>query len=206
MSLDTHTEHPIAKRRLIVLVPQGLAGNSDLARKVFWIAIREHCDVLYLVFVDHEDEKLGVLRSMATMKALTADANLVASSKLTHSDTWLAALREIYRPGDQIVCHDEQYIRTGFLKTIQIHEAIADSFAAPIHSLSGFYHPWRQLSRKWLFGILFWLGCLVILSLFSMLEFQIDQTIQGLARSILIFIALVAEFGAFWAWNHLPRN
>ncbi len=203
--MDSSEPDSVRKNRLLVLVPEGLAGNLDLAKKIYWMAFRSHYDVTYLAFVDNGDERLAISRSMATMKALTGDRGITASMILTPSHNWLNTLRENYRPGDKIVCHDEQYFRTGFLRAIPVCDALADIFAAPIESISGFYHPWHVLSRKWLFTLLFWLGIAVIFTLFSILEIQIDQTVQGFARTTLILIVLFLEFGAIWTWNHLPK-
>jgi hypothetical protein len=91
------------------------------------------------------------------------------------------------------------------LKTKPVSAALADDFNAPVETISGFYHPWQALSKKWLYTLLFWLGAAVILAAFSILEIQIDQTVQGVFRTALILIALCLEFGAFWALNQLPK-
>jgi hypothetical protein len=194
-----------SKKRLIVLVPEGLAGNTDLTQKVYSMAVREHCDVLYLAFVYEEDNSLAVSRNMATMKALTSSDLVTAKSKITRTDNWLNTLKDFYQPEDIIVCHAEQIVRNGFLKTTPIHAVLSEIFKTPIQTISGLYHPWQMLSRKWLFGLLFWVGCMVILAAFSLLEIQIDRGIQGLTRTALIFIVLAFEFGVFWVWNHVPK-
>jgi hypothetical protein len=199
------TAEPASKKRLIVLIPEGLTDYSNLAHKIFRMALRDHSDVLYLTFVYDDETRLTISRGMATLKALTASDLVMVTSKMTHPDDWLYTLHSVYQPGDSIVCHEEQFIRNGFLKTIPIHDFLSEGFKAPIYTLTGFYHPWRVLSRKWLYGLLFWMGCLVILAGFSIMEIKIDREIQGVARTALIFIVLAFEFGAFWAWNHIPK-
>ncbi len=148
---------------------------------------------------------LDTLQGLATLKALTANDVVAVKSKLIQADDWLSALQENYQPGDIIVCHEEQYLRNGFLKVISARSFLLETFKAPVYWISGFYPPWQVLSRKWLYTLLFWVGCLVILAGFSLLEIQIDRNVQGVYRTALILIALVFEFGAFWAWNHLPK-
>jgi hypothetical protein len=195
----------VLNKRLIVLVPEGLAGNLDLAKKIYQMALRDHCDVLYLAFTDHEDNLLAVSRSMATMKALTVSELVKVNSKVTLTQNWLATLQGLYRSGDSMVCHAEQTVNNGFLKTAPIRDFLTEAFKTPIYTISGHYHPWRVTSKKWLYGLLFWLGCLVILIGFSLLEIQIDREIQGVTRSALFLIVLTLEFGSFWVWNHLPK-
>jgi hypothetical protein len=64
------------KKRLIVILPDSLAGNLELAHKIHWVALREHCDVLYITLVDNFDRYLQKSRSMATMAAVTASTFL----------------------------------------------------------------------------------------------------------------------------------
>jgi hypothetical protein len=204
--MDSTFIGPVSKKRLIVLVPEGFWNSPDFAKKIYWLATRDQRDVHYLVFVSDQDDRLVIARSTATLKALTAHDAVAVTSKLIHPDNCLAYLGEIVRPGDRIVCHEEQLFRTGFMATTPIRDLLSKTFNVPVEALSGFYHPWRALSRKWLLGLLFWVGCLVILALFSLLEISIDRTEQGVTQTILIFLVLIAEFGAFWAWNHLPRS
>lgn len=193
------------KKRLLVLVPEGFSDDVSLAEKVYQMALREHYDVLYLAFVEDSDNRMAVLRHMATLSALTAAESVVVKSVLIRSDDWIRKLKEYYHSGDRIVCLAGQTIRNGWSKKISVRSLVEKSLDAPIVTLASVYHPWKATSRKWLYGLVFWLGCLVILAGFSLLEIQIDRGIQGLARTALISIALVVEFGAFWVWNHVPK-
>lgn len=193
------------KRRLIVLVPEGLASNSDLAQNIYQMALNDHCDVLYLAFVSDEDNRLMVLRNLATLKALTIADSVVVHSKLTQTENWLAAVRESYRPGDRIVCHAGHVIRKGAFKTIPIQDMLSEEFNGPITAISGIYHPWQALSRKWLYGLLFWLGCLLIGAGFGFIEFQIDHGLQGFTRTAVLLVMWTLEVGTFLAWNHIPK-
>ena len=70
------------KKRLIVLLPESLAGKAELARTVHQMALQNGADVLYLTLVDDDEKNLTAAREMATMKAITADNRLVANSRL----------------------------------------------------------------------------------------------------------------------------
>jgi hypothetical protein len=198
--MDSNLEVEL-KHRLIVLVPDCLAGSLDMARKVYSIAQSEDRDVLYLTLVDDDEKMIAVSRSMATMKAVTAGQWLVVNSRLTGTGHWLAALREIYRPGDMIVCHEEQSVKDGFLRTQPVSEFLRATLKAPVRIISGFYHPQKVQAVQWLRGLLFWLGCLVILAGFTLLEIRLDQATAGAAHTWLLMVALVFEFGSVWVWN-----
>ena len=96
-------------KRMIVLVPDGITNNLDLAHKIHWMAMAEHYDILFLAIVNDEEKMLSLSRNMATLKAVTAANWLTVSAKLTTARKWLNTLKEIYLPGDIIVCHDEQW-------------------------------------------------------------------------------------------------
>ena len=194
------------KRRLIVLVPEGLSGNADLARKIFRMAQHNSSDVLYLAFVQEEELMLSVARGMTTMKALTTSETIDVNVCMTNSNHWLQVLRDEIEPGDTIVCHAEQMIRDRLFKTIPIQDFLKKEFSEAVISITGFYHPWQMLSRKWLYSLLFVIGCLVILFGFGALEIQIDQEVEGITRTILLIIVMTLELGVFWAWNHVPKS
>lgn len=198
MSLTTET---VRKNRLIVLVPDCLAGNLDLAHKVFWMALRNQCNVLYLALVDDDEKMLSVTRCMTTMKAVTAGNRLVVNSKLAQTALWLKTLREVYRPGDRIVCHQEQSVKNGFLKTMPISEFLHNALDVPIISISGYYHPQRVQVSQWFRTFVAWLGFLLILLSFTALEIRLDYLFQDGLGKALLCILVIFEIGAIWAWN-----
>lgn len=189
------------QKNLIVLIPDSLAGNLDLAHRIFWIAQREHCDIFYLTLVDDEEKILPISRSMTTMKAVTAGNCLDVQSKLVETAHWLEALREIYRPGDRIVCQQEQSVKTGFLQTIPIAQYLHDTLDAPTSSLSGFYHPGQVQVSRWLHSLIAWMGLILILLGFTFGEIQLDPLSRGFMGKALLFLIVMVEIGVIWFWN-----
>jgi len=194
------------RKRLIVLVPESLAGDLKLAHKVHWIAIRDRCDVLYLTLVDEYEKMLTVSRRMATMKAVTSDDWLFVNTMVVETSGWLKTLREIYQPGDILVCHSEQLVKNGLFGTIPIQEFLQASLKAPVATLSGFFHPQRAQVRQWLQGGLFWIGCLAILGGFITLGIEMDHQAQGFARTALLIVGIMIAIGAIWVWNNLTNR
>ncbi len=190
------------KLRLIVLIPDGLAGNRDLAHKLHGMAQRDHRDVFYLSLVDYEENQLAVSRSMATMKAVTSADDLEVLSETAESSRWIEALREIYRPGDVVVCHEEQSVRYGLLNAGPLDEFIREQLSMPVRTVSGFYHP-QKIQLKRIGGeILYWFGFIVILALFSALEIALDRAIQGGMQTVVLCAALCVEFAAIMTWHN----
>jgi hypothetical protein len=199
----TLIDTPKGKKHLIVMVPDGLAGNLDLAQKIYWLAARSGWEVIYLALVDDEDETLTITRHMATMKAVTAGNALVVHSVVTGTAHWLKTLREIYRPGDRIVCHAEQSVKNGFLKTQPIAEFLPEVLATNVITISGFYHPQQIQMRRWFHALVTWLGFLAILAIFTLLEIKLDPVFHGFAGKLLLGAIFTVEVGSIWAWNNI---
>lgn len=191
------------KKRLIVLVPDGLAGNTDLAHRIYWLATRSGCDVLYVALVDDPEKRLSTMRYMATMKAVTAGNSLVVHSILADTSSWRKTLSELYQPGDRIVCHEEQSVKTGFLKTVPVSEFLQGSLGVPVVKISGFYHPGRLQLGRWAHTLITWLGFLLILAAFTLLEIQLDPVFTGLPGKVLLAVLFTIEIGSIWAWDRI---
>lgn len=199
----TFIDNPKRKKRLIVMVPDGLAGNLELAQKIYWLAARSGCEVTYLALVDDEDEALTITRHMATMKAVTAGNTLAVDSVVASTAHWLKTLRGIYRPGDRIVCHAEQSVKNGFLKTLPIDEFLREALETNVITISGFYHPQQIQMRRWLHGLITWVGFLAILAIFTLLEIRLDPVFHGSAGKLLLGAIFTTEVGSIWAWNNI---
>jgi len=193
------------KKRLIVLLPESLAGNSKLAHQINWMTGLKQYDVLYLTLLEDESNPLDVSRRMATMVAATVGEPMHVSSKLVSRDNWLTALRKIYQPGDALICQAEQSVKAGFLKALSMQDYLEEALQVHVQTISGYYHPGQERVRQWLLGLLFWVVCIAILVIFSLLEIQIDRTVDGVARITLLLLTMSIEFGALIAWNRLPK-
>ncbi len=120
MNLATESNH---KSRLVVLLPEQLAGNLELARKINHLAAHENADVLYLVSLLKAGLSLPVIRGMATMKALTSDGEISVSYQLVAKSIWVKTLKEHCRPQDVIVAPKELSILPGSNRSTIIRNA-----------------------------------------------------------------------------------
>ena len=191
------------KKRLIVILPDFLAGNLELAHKIHWVALREHCDVLYITLIDNFDRYLQKSRSMATMTAVTASNILAAHTKLVESPDWLKTLREVIRPDDIIICNQEQMVRRGWFGIYPLGEFLPTILRNKIIIISGFYNPVQEQLKRITFQLWYLAGFLVILVLFTALEIYLDHGLTGTLRIILLCLVVCGEFGTFYVWNNL---
>lgn len=194
------------QKRLIVILPDGMAGHLDFAHKVHWMALQEQRKVLYLTLVDDYDKRLSKSRSMATMTAVTAGNILRVNSKLVIASDLLKTLEEISQADDVIVCQAEQSVQKGLLGVLSMEEYIRSVSNNRIVVVSGYYKPIREQLKHISAQFFFLLGFLVIFSLFTLLEIYLDHDLTGLPRAILLCTLICCEFGAAYAWNSIVGN
>ena len=203
--MDTNTTQA-ARKRMIVILPESDAGNLSVAYKVHWIAVREQRDVVYLTLVKDMAEMMTCARRMATMKAATEGDHVFAVSKLVPAGEWLKTVQEIARPEDLLVCQEDQTVKTGFMQAQPASDYLARLLGNPIRTMPSDKPAWRGQAHRWLLGAAFWLGFFAIVAVFSLLEIQIDRTVQGGAHMVLLLMALGLEFGAIAALSRIPRE
>ena len=203
MVLNDTAQNP---KRMIVLLPECLANDIDLAREIHLMAFQSQCSVLYLTLLSNNDRMLSVSRNMVTFKALTSGNEVLVQSKLVDRSRWLKALRDISKPGDQIICHEEQCVSSGFLRTVPMRDFLCHEFTAPIVALSGYYHPQSIQLKQWVSSLLTWAGFFLILGMFTFWEIQMGNQLSGSNSKLLFLILLLVEFGAIYAWNTITSH
>jgi len=80
---------------------------------------------------------------------------------------------------------------------------LRSNYNAPVHTLTGFYHPVQEQMHHWVKGLVFWLGFLLILFGFGYLEVQIGRAIMGAVRTLVLMIVMTIELGAVLVWNRI---
>jgi hypothetical protein len=191
--------------RLIVLLPDCLANNTELARKVYWLALHDQCELIYLTLVDDEADIALVGCHMETMKNMTASSTLPVHCTITLSAHWLQALQEVYRPGDRVICQSEQVVRNGWFGTLPVSEYLRQK-AIPVSTISGIYHPVQQQVHQWLRELLTWVGFMLIILFFTWFEVQIDPVLPGWTGKLFLTIAVVFEISLLWVWNTVSKK
>lgn len=141
---------------LIVLVPEALAGSQDLAREATSRAAHEQRNILYLALVDSLKTMSRVSSGIAKMKDTSEGNGVRAFYRLTETNRWLETLREVYQPRDEILCNQEQIVRSSFMRTTPVSEFIHSALNAPTLIVSGYYHPRQDQAREW--PIFSWFG------------------------------------------------
>jgi len=192
--------------RLIVLLPESLAGDSNFARRIYTLAVQAQKDVLYLTLLDKPGNVLTMSRRIATMKAVTESNTVRVGCVQVPTGRWLQKLDEILRPEDSIVCHELQYVRQGPFKSLAIAEFLKSAVANEIILVKGYYQPQKAMVMEWIRSTVFWLGSLGILGGFTLLELQVTISLKGASNKLALAAILALEFSAVWIWNKINHN
>jgi hypothetical protein len=111
---------------------------------------------------------------------------------------WLTAVKNVYEQGDGIVCFAEQ--RAGLLQR-PLSQILASNINATFYILST---PVIQISRSNPYSeIVSWLGFLVIILGFGVLQTTILQLPEPSLQSMLLILSILPEFWLIWLWNSL---
>lgn len=200
------SQESLQPARLIVLLPESLAGDSNFAKRIYALAVRDRRDVLYLTLLEKHDNILTTSRRIATTKAVTESDTVHVGCTQVPTGRWLQKLNEILRPDDTIVCHDLQYVRQGVFKSLPISEFLKTAVSNEIVLVRGYYKPQKVIVMEWVRSTVFWLGSLGILGGFSLLELQVTASMKGVSNKLALAGMLALEFGAVWIWNRINHN
>lgn len=187
--------------RIIALINEDLINRNDLAQELYRLGTQSDSPIIYMVVVNREENMATVIRNMATMRAVTAANRLMVEVKTALTSDWLVMLRKLVKPGDLVVCQEEQTVKIGKFKTSPVCDFLTNQISNPIHKLTGFYHPIRSGLKNWLHETIGLVGLLAILAVFTWLQIELDQSLTKPLSSIYIIITFCFEVGAVVVWN-----
>jgi hypothetical protein len=189
------------KKHLIVLVPGELVETAKFARQIRWLALQQQRDVIYIARSNRNDDYMTTMRLLATVEAITRDGTFEVDSRQVEAGNWVKAIQSVYKPGDLIVCHEEQKVATGLGKKTPLNQHLAQQLHLPTNVLSGFYQGETFHIQPLLKSLIFWIGSLVIVLGFSLVEYRVDHLMSGAARILIMAILLVFESGLIYQLN-----
>jgi hypothetical protein len=197
---------PASVKRLVVLVPDQVIGEGRLAKRIWLLASARRLDILLVTKVSDSTYEMAARRQLASLASSLYDAWFKVDVKVVYQDSWVDALHEVIQLGDMIVCHSEQISPYGKLRDRSLKLVLAEEFSNPVFLLSGFSEQEKPLSIiRWPKQAIAWGGFLLILVVFSLIEFRIDQLVTGTLGQLLLIVILIVEFGLIWFLNTITN-
>jgi len=191
---------PSPATRLIVLVPTASIDEMRLARRIWTLALKAGCDVLYVALVRDADEESRARRSLALLTSITRDDRLHVASQVIFQAQWPKALRPLVQPGDVIVCLAEQTVKRFGRSDVLLGNYLSVEFNGRVHVLDDISTEspparraiWPTIRSAMPFAIVA-----------SFLEFQMWATTQlarGATSNAVLAFSVVVEFSLIWLW------
>lgn len=182
-------------RCLLVLLPSDI-DHSAVTRQIWELAHTSGRQVQLLGLCEDRAEEPALRRGLVGMASLLEDGKICAEVKVDIGTNWMAIVKAHYKPGDAMVCFADQ--RTGLLQR-PLSQILESSIAATVYILSS---PTPQKANSNLLSqISTWLGFIVIIIGFGMLQANIIQLPKGWLQGVLLTLSLLPEFLLIWVWN-----
>jgi hypothetical protein len=194
-----------AARRLVVLVPDVEVDESGLAARIWGLASPRRLEVLLLGTARREQEQYRARRRLVTMAAITRDDSVHVDIELALDQGWLPAVRHVWRPGDLVVCHDEQRLTAG-LGRHPLAQVLLRRVATPVYVVSGFYPELPDERVRGVAQLGSWLPPAVIIALFFGLQARLTRATTGSLQTILFLLTVLIEFALIAAWERFLSN
>lgn len=188
---------PACVGRLIVLIPAG-TDYSAVTRRIWELANTTSMNVQLLGLCEDAAEESGLRRQLVTLASLLQDGKIAAKANVEIGTNWLEVVKTHYKTDDVLVCFAEQ--RTGLLRR-PLSQILESNFRATVYIISGLTSYTSKPNR--LLQISAWLGSIVIIIGFGVLQANVIQFPAGWLQSILLILSIVPEFWLIWFWNSL---
>ena len=182
---------------LLILVPSE-TDYSAATQRIWELANATNMHVQLIALCQDPSEEPELSRRLVTLASLLRHGNISVEVKVIPGTNWVAAVKKIYETGDMIVCFAEQ--RTGLLQR-PLSQILASNIKAPLYILSSLNPPKSKPNK--LSQVNSWLGFLVILIGFGILQTKIIQLPGFSLQSILLILSIIPEFWLILVWNSL---
>jgi len=133
------------------------------------------------------------------MSAIVNYGNVSAESEVAFGNNWVTAVKSRFQAGDVVVCLAEQ--RAGLLQR-PLSQILQSDLKVPLYVLSGLYPP-SDTRSNWPAQAVAWLGSLVIIIGFFVVQARIDLRAQDWTQTILMLLSIAVEVWLVWVWNSL---
>jgi len=193
---------PVANR-LVVLVPNQDIDVATFSRRIWSLAFPDRLDILLITLPGDSDYLLTAERRLTTIAAILRDPRLHIETQVFSSRSWLKIARQVWQPGDVLVCPAEQAISTGIAKRKPLGLALATALKAPVYQLKDFYQPPAPGLPNWIKAIPYWVVLLATIAGFFKFEAVVDASVKGWIGTLLLLVIVTIEVGLIYLWTSL---
>jgi hypothetical protein len=150
-------------------------------------------------------EKIGdeysAMRRMVRIGGITQDIWIKVEARVVLGSSWLRTLADILQPTDLLFCPSERITPTDRFHNQLLSLFLSKRLARPVYLLVGFYAENHPTWPHWIRQIPFWIGCLLILVIFSFLEVDVSQMATGWVSQLILGGLVIVEICFLYLLN-----
>lgn len=182
-------------RRLIVLVPADI-DFSAATQQIWRLANATGRPIQLFGLCKETIEESRLRRGLISMSSLLQNGKIPVEVKVEVGTDWMDTLKNSYETGDMIVCFAEQ--QAGLLHK-PLSQILESNLKATVYILSN-SAPQKFNSNR-LSQISTWLGIIVVIAGFAMLQAKIVQLPEGWLQNTLLILSVIPEFWLILVWD-----
>jgi len=182
--------------RLMVLVPEGNLPVVALAQRIWALARAAGAAVLLVGLADRPEREPQARRQLAELQSHTQYDAVPVSTRVAHAADWVAAVRQLRRPGDQVVVLGEQRAPAGVggWRTQPLARALQAQLQVPTLVVTDVALPAARRPRRSA-AVLATAASLAVVGVFFGLQVWLTAAMPGGVGSLLQVVIVLAEFG-----------
>jgi hypothetical protein len=181
--------------RLVILLPDEDVDEARLSRHLWMLASPGKLSILLITQVEKPGDEYTAMRRMIRIGGITQDIWIKVEARVIFGPAWIKTLGEILQPSDLFLCPAEKVITGRGFHAQPLSLALSRALSRPVYLLTGFFtenHPsWPQWTRQ----IPFWIGCLVVMGIFSWLEVDVSHMASGWVAQLILAGLVFVEIG-----------
>jgi hypothetical protein len=189
--------------RMLVLVSRQNISDADFARRIWTMAAPAHMTVVYLCVVNSIEEQMQAERRLATLAAITRDAQVRVEFCVIQGGSWLEAVRKLWKPRDVVVCHAEPAGKKGWSERQPLDQVISTTLKTSVIVLSGFAEESKPDWKHRFLLIPYWLSLIAILAGSFLFQAKIYQADKGFVGTVMVLLTFIVEVSIIWFWNSI---
>lgn len=185
--------------RLIVLMTEQDAGQTDAPNRIWALASERGLDVLLVGLASRADEQISLRRQLVSTAAAIRDGRVSVEIRLESGDGWTQDLRTIWRPGDVIACYDrpDERARNRPLDEILRSDLGADLYILPAPAGAS---PGRLVAPA---RVLSWAGSIAVVVGFFWIQLRVVQGLHDWVQTAVLSLSVFVELGLIQLWDSM---
>ena len=181
--------------RLLVLVPEGDWPVVELAQRIWSLAAAAGAAVLLVGLADRPEREPQARRALALLQTHTRFDPVPVSTRIARVPDWIAAVKQLRRPGDCVVCFPTQEAPAdGWGWRYQpLSRALEVQLKVPAYIVTDVPVPAERRTSR-LREATWWGFSLVLIVAFLALQIWLQAFDPGGAGATLLVVSVIAEF------------